>query len=267
MKRILPVLFLFLLVCSQLEAKPSHVNTLKNTMKTDETRELFSLPLEENEVHFKFLRYSGVIVRASKRTIIIDPANLLKDEDLKALKEEGLDLLLFTHSHGDHFNLNHSLKIFNETGAPVLAEPLVARKLKGKIPSNKLISATPGKSYTIGDITVHAIKGEHIGPINLYQIKIGDLSIFHGGDSAYVPIKDYPSDIAFLPTGDPSPTASPQDALKMAADIKPSVVVAIHGSAGQNKEFERIVKGKMHNTMVIIPESNTSKTVTISKKT
>jgi L-ascorbate metabolism protein UlaG (beta-lactamase superfamily) len=72
--------------------------------------------------------------------------------------------------------------------------------------------------------------------------------------------------LAFLPTGDPSPTASPQDAFNMASDLKPSVVVAIHGSSSQSKDFENRIKGAMPNTTVIIPEPFTLKVVSLSKK-
>jgi L-ascorbate metabolism protein UlaG (beta-lactamase superfamily) len=258
MKKILFVLACFLIIFSQLEAKDG---------KAGDIRELFSSSLTENEAAFMFLGFSGIVVRTSKRTIIIDPADMLKAEDLKALKEKGADLVLFTHSHGDHYTLRDTLNIFKETGAPVLAERIVAMELEGKIPADKLISGSPGKTYTFGEITVNVIQGRHVGPINLYQIKIGDLSIFHGGDSAYVSLKNYPSDLAFLPTGDPSPTASPQDAFNMASDLKPSVVVAIHGSSSQSKDFENRIKRAMPNTTVIIAEPFASKVVSIAKKT
>ena len=220
--------------------------------KADDIQKLFASPLGKNEVAFIFLGNSGVIMRALNRAIIIDPANLLKEEETKALKR--VYLMLFTHSHGDHYRSKEALDIFKATGAPVLAEPLVADNLKGKIPSDKLTSATPGKTYTFGEITVNTIRGIHLGPINLYQIKVGGISIFHGGDSGYVQVKDYPADLAFLPTGSPSPTASPENALKMASEIRPSVIVTIHGSDGQSKDFEAKVKEKMPESTVIIPE-------------
>lgn len=240
------------------------VKNMLRKSKADGIQKLFASPLGKNEVAFMFLGYSGVIVRVSNRTIVIDPANLLREEETKALK--GVDLLLFTHSHGDHYSSQETLDIFKVTGAPVLAEPLVADDLKGKIPFDKLTSATPGKTYTFDEITVSTIRGIHRGPINLYQIKIGDISIFHGGDSGYVQVKDYPADLAFLPTGSPSPTASPEDALKMASEIKPSVVVTIHGSDGQSKDFEGKVKEKMPETMVIIPEPYMPQTVALQRK-
>jgi L-ascorbate metabolism protein UlaG (beta-lactamase superfamily) len=236
-------------------------------MKIEEIKKILTSSLGENEVAFLFLGYSGVIIKTSKGTIIIDPADLLKGKELETLKAGGLNLLLFTHSHGDHYNYKDALALFKATNASVIAEPSVYHSLQGEIPLNKLIIALPGITYTVDEITINAIKGAHVGPISLYQIQIGGISIFHGGDSDYVPIKDYPSDLAFLPTGDPSPTASPQGAFNMASDLNPSVIVAMHGSMGQSKEFERKIKENMPHTVVIIPEPYRSKIVTLRKRT
>jgi len=231
--------------------------------EVDAIKKLFASSPGKDEVALMYLGYSGIIVRTSKRVIIIDPADLLKDEEVKTLK--GVDLLLFTHSHGDHYKPDVTLNIFKATNAPILAEPIVANDLKGKVPVNKLTAATPGKAYTFDEISVNTVQGIHRGPINLYQIKVGEVSMFHAGDSGYVQVKDYPSDLAFLPTGSPSPTASPEYALTMAMELKPSVAVAIHGSVDQSKEFEAKMKEKMPKTSVIIAEPYATKIVTPKK--
>jgi len=82
---------------------------------------------------------------------------------------------------------------------------------------------------------------------------MGDLLVFHAGDSGYVPLKDYQSQLAFLPTGRWSPTSSPENAFKMASELKPNVVVVMHGSKGQHKEFENLLKEKMSQTKAIVP--------------
>ena len=89
--------------------------------------------------------------------------------------------------------------------------------------------------------------------------------MFHAGDSGYVQVKNYPSDLAFLPTGNPSPSASPEYALKMAVELKPNVAVAIHGSTDQSKEFEAKMKQKMPKTSVIIAEPYVTKSLTLKK--
>ncbi|MFQ6077275.1 MAG: MBL fold metallo-hydrolase [Candidatus Bathyarchaeia archaeon] len=229
--------------------------------RADSVRELFGPLLGENEVAFMYMGYSGILMRMGTRTVAFDTANLLRGREVSAL--QGLDLLIFTHGHGDHFRRGEALEIFKATKTHILAEPGVARELGGKIPVDKLTSAEPGKTYTIGDIGVTTIRGIHRGPINLYLVKLGELAIFHGGDSGYVPLKDYRADLAFLPTGSPSPTASPEHASMMASDLKPRVVVAIHGSAAQNEELRRRIKGEMPGTSVVIPELYTPKRITL----
>ncbi|MFH0749210.1 MAG: MBL fold metallo-hydrolase [Candidatus Bathyarchaeota archaeon] len=229
--------------------------------KVENIKKLFALQLKKEELAFIYLGFSGIIFRTSTKAIMIDPANSLKNEDIKHL--DGIDLVLFTHNHGDHYSLIETLEIFKTTGAPILAESLVAENLKGKIPVEKLTSAILGTAFTLHDITVKVIQGIHRGPICLYQIQIGDLSIFHGGDSGYVTVKDYPSNLAFLPMGSPSPTASPDNAFKMAADIKPSIVVVIHGSLEQSKEFAAKIKNNIPNMTVIIPEPYALKIITL----
>jgi L-ascorbate metabolism protein UlaG (beta-lactamase superfamily) len=185
----------------------------------------------------------------------------LKDNEVAALKE--VNLLLFTHSHLDHFSADKTLKLFKKTGAPILAEAKVANKLKGTIPDEKLTSATSGQTYAYGDLTIKAVQGVHRGPIMLFQIKMGNLLIFHAGDSGYVPLKECQSQLAFLPTGRWSPTSSPENAFKMAVELRPKVVVVMHGSKGQHKKFEDILKEKMPQTKVIIPAPYTSQILEI----
>ena len=114
-----------------------------------------------------YLGTSGILARTSKQCVLIEVAGFLKDDEAVALKE--VNLLLFTHSHPDHFSEGKALKLFKTTGAPVLAEAKVADKLKGRIPGDKLTSATSGQTYAYGDLIVKAVQGVHRGPIMLFQ--------------------------------------------------------------------------------------------------
>jgi L-ascorbate metabolism protein UlaG (beta-lactamase superfamily) len=219
----------------------------------------FALGLSENQIAVLYLGASGILARTSKQCVLIDPAGFLKDDEAAALKE--VNLLLFTHSHLDHFSEGEALKLFERTGAPVLAEAKVADKLEGRLPGDKLTSATSGQTYAYGDLIVKTVQGVHRGPIMLFQVKMGDLLVFHAGDSGYVPVKDYQSQVAFLPTGRWSPTASPENAFKLASELSPNVVVVMHGSNGQHKKFESMVKEKMPQTKVIIIAPYASQTL------
>jgi L-ascorbate metabolism protein UlaG (beta-lactamase superfamily) len=232
--------------------------------KAVEIVEFFALPLKGSELAVFYLGVSGFIVRTAKQAVIIDPAGRLKNDEIKALKK--VNLMLFTHNHLDHFSSGKAQAIFKVTGAAVLAEPKVADKLKGKIPSDKLASAEPGRTYGFGDVTATAVQGIHRGPIMLYQIKMGDITVFHGGDSGYVSLKDYPSQVAIVPVGGMSPTASPENAYKMVSDVKPDVAITMHGSDKQKRQFEQKVKEAMPQATVITMQPYTAKTISVSNR-
>jgi L-ascorbate metabolism protein UlaG (beta-lactamase superfamily) len=229
--------------------------------KADEIGKFFALQVQKSELAVFYLGVSGFIARSSSQTVLLDPAGMLKDDEVKALK--AVNLVLFTHNHLDHFSSGKTEAIFKATAAPIIAEPKVANKLKGKIPVDKLVGVQPGKTYTFGDLTATAIQGIHRGPIMLYQIRMDDITLFHGGDSGYVSLKGYPSQVAIVPVGRMSPTASPENAFKMVADLKPDVAISMHGSEKQKRQFEQKVKEAMPKTTVLAIESYTFKIVSL----
>lgn len=152
--------------------------------KAKEISNFFTSPLKEGELTVFYLGVSGFIARTAKQTVLIDPAGMLKDNEVKTLQT--INLILFTHDHLDHFSNGKTQTIFKMTNAPILAEAKVAKKLEGEIPTDKLISAEHGKTYVFGDLSATAIQGIHSGPIMLYQLKMDGITLFHGGDSGYV---------------------------------------------------------------------------------
>lgn len=232
--------------------------------KAGEIHAFAATPLQKNELALYYLGVSGFIIRSVNHTVLIDPAGMLKGDELDALK--AVSLVLFTHDHLDHFSSGKTQEIFKQTAAPIIAETKVAGKLNGKVPEEKLVSAENGKTYSLGDVTVTAIQGIHRGPIMLYQMNMDGITVFHGGDSGYVNLKDYPSRVAIVPVGRMSPTASPENAYKMVVDVKPDVAVTMHGSDKQKRQFEEKVKETNPQVTVHIMAPFTTKTVSLSQK-
>ena len=220
-------------------------------MIKDKVREFYETSLGEREFLILFINNSAVLVRSNGYVLLFDPSTYL-DRAISELKR--LNILFYTHEHYDHFNLDSTLKIYEATTCIVFAEPQVYDALEEYLPSRSLVKAKPGLKARIKDLRVRCIEGKHVGPIVLYYLKIGDVTLFHGADSAYVPLSGYKdTTIAFLPTGKPSPTASPENALKMAQDLNPKYVIAFHGSPSDHEKFKKLMEEKMPQVKLYIP--------------
>jgi len=221
------------------------------SMFKDRVEEFYKTDLKENELLVLYAKCSAALIRLRDKVILFDPSNYF-DEAIDQL--ESLNFLFYTHDHYDHFNLDSTLKIYNRTTCIIFAEPKVHGALEEYLPGRSLVRAKAGLKARVEDITMSFIEGKHVGPIVLYYLKIGDVSIFHGGDSAYVPLEAFKNTtLALLPTGYPSPTASPKDALKMATDLNPRYIIAFHGSDSDHEEFKRLVEENLPEAKLFIP--------------
>jgi len=207
--------------------------------RAEVVKEFYEAGIAKGELAVLYLGLSGVVLRTAGKAVAIDISEMLGSDEIAAMKS--LDLLLYTHDHYDHFNLRTATEVFKALEPSIVAEPRVCAKLKGKVPGDKLVEAGAGRKMAVAGVEIEAVQGVHVGPILLYFLDIEGVRVFHGGDSGYVDLKGRSADIAFLPTGAPSPTASPGDALKMALDIRPKLVVPIHGEASQHRELARLL--------------------------
>ncbi|MFW9904261.1 MAG: MBL fold metallo-hydrolase [Candidatus Thorarchaeota archaeon] len=217
-------------------------------------KKLLSIPVEQNEIVFTYFGYSGVIFKTKDKTIAIDMCKMCFDDDDQIKELKNLNLQLNTHTHRDHFDIETTRKIFEISGAMVIADPEVIKGLEKKIPSEKVKALSSGEMFSINGLEISAVSGVHPGSITLFKITFPDFSIFHGGDSGYISLKEYGADLAFLPTGAPSPSCSPENALKMVLDVKPRVIVTIHGNQDQMQKFKALALKEMPDLNVIIPK-------------
>ncbi|MHA2245770.1 MAG: MBL fold metallo-hydrolase [Candidatus Hodarchaeales archaeon] len=221
----------------------------------DPISDLIRLSLKEDDFAFIYFGWAGILLKAKQRIIAFDLCEyILKKKKVEMITS--LDLQLNSHIHGDHFDLGSTKQFFQQTGAKIIVDPQIFVELKNEVPNEVLFSAIPNKPINIGDFTVNSIEGIHPSPISVFHVKWNGLSVFHGGDSDYVPLDSYQADLAFIPTGSPSPSCSPEKGLKMVLDIKPAIAVATHGTKEQMGKFKALVAKELPDTEVVIPEKN-----------
>jgi len=199
---------------------------------------------------------AGFLLKTSNYVIAIDPSSLFLD-DINSL--DRLDAIFITHDHGDHFDPNTTIAMQTKTDSFVIADPTSASMLSGKIPEDKLITIESNQQMTISEITVDAYAADHPSPTPLvYVIELDGFRIFHGSDSGFVEdLKNIESrvHVAFVPAGDPSPTASPQVAFEMTKATNPYVVIPMHGNSQQMQEFSNLVEDSDLQATVTIPSA------------
>ena len=198
---------------------------------------------------------AGFMIKTSEHVVAIDPSNLLSD-DIHNLQE--IDVILITHEHGDHYDPETTIKMQQKTGASVIANPGASPALMGNIPDDKLTQMSPNESISLVGIDVTSFPAEHPANIPLlYVIEVDGFRIFHGSDSAFVEdLSNIESrvHVALVPTGDPSPTASPSDAFEMVKAVQPYIVMTMHGNPDQMQTLADMVKESKIQSKVIKPE-------------
>jgi L-ascorbate metabolism protein UlaG (beta-lactamase superfamily) len=233
---------------------------------SDSLSSFFSMDVEKGEMAIMWLgnhqnealaghASAGFVIRTSDSAIVIDSSSLLSN-DIGSLQK--IDVIFITHDHGDHFNSDSTIQIQKNTGAVVVANSASFSMLTENISSDKLLQILPDEEITFSGFNIHAIPAEH--PVEnpvLYIIDFDGFRIFHGSDSAFVQELtkiEKSVDVALVPVGDPSPTASPTDAFEMSKALQTSVAIPMHGTPTQMQNFANMIQESGLQTIVIIPK-------------
>jgi L-ascorbate metabolism protein UlaG (beta-lactamase superfamily) len=203
-------------------------------------------------ISVKWLGHASFEIKAGNKIVYIDP--------YKGEYKEKADLLLISHSHNDHCSLTKIKKIINEDTLVIAPSDCVS-KIRGKVKSLK-----PEEKVSVGDISVEAVeaynykrfkspghpfhpKGFGVG----YLITIGEKTIYHAGDTDFIPEMRNLRNIylALLPSGGTYTMDNP-DAAESALAIKPEFVIPMHRWNTNPNEFKKNVEANSKLKVILL---------------
>lgn len=164
---------------------------------------------------------------AGDKIIYTDPLNITGEP-------KDADIILITHTHGDHFSMQDIKKIAKDTTKIfVTADGEEALKKEG---FNNVVSVEPSKEYVAEGINISTVpayntnKEFHKKDSNWvgYIITLNGTLYYFAGDTDIIPeMKDIKADVAFLPVGG-TYTMDAKEAAQAANTIRPLVAVPYH---------------------------------------
>ncbi len=206
--------------------------------------------MEIGGIKLNYLGHSGFLIDNEKK-MAIDPYNI-SDGIEKA------DLILITHSHYDHCSIKDIQKL-SKKGTIIVVSADAQSKIT-RIEDVEMQVIEIGDELAFGDVKISAVPAYNIdkefhpkseGWIG-YVIKMGNVIIYHSGDSDKIPemskLSGYGKDgnkfIALLPVSGKY-VMNADEAAQVASLIKPNIAIPMHygsGVAGTIEDAQRFVK-------------------------
>ncbi len=206
---------------------------------------------------FIFFGRAAILLSSGGRSVLIDPGVNLGLRLERLLGESNdLSCVIVSHEHPDHFDRDLVGRLASR-GIPVLGSRYLLSGLSGAAgPDADLRIMRHGESVEVGGVEVRPFRAKHtgLGPFVVF-VELGGISAFHGSDSGFTPsIRSSAGvDVAFLPAGGGSPTASVSESLRIARLLNPRWIVPIHGT---RRELSSLAKkaSRVLGVGTVVPE-------------
>lgn len=166
--------------------------------------------------------YSSLVLKTRLSTVVFDPVKMNLDKH--TFDAQGVDAIIITHEHADHFDEKLALEMQGRSGAPIITTPFLAQKLtrvRGKAQGLRV-----GELVKIKDIILcaeHCVHPAH-QPIS-FIVRTDAVTLYHPADSKPFPgmkeIQDKYEPDVMLYMG-----TSKEGLRRIAEMVRPNIVVS-----------------------------------------
>lgn len=177
----------------------------------------------------------------------------------KTTVDKPADLILITHSHGDHFSSSAIAKV--ATANTVILGPADC-KYTGVC--KEFITIAPGDEYILNEfVKIKAVPAYNVVKVNNhpkakkwvgYLVSSEGVTIYHAGDTERIPeMKEFTCDISLLPLGQTYTMASVDEAVEATKDVQPVIAIPMHYGTGEGKATDATdYKNKLNGIIEVI---------------
>lgn len=227
---------------------------------------LRDLQVPEGGAALCWLGQSGFILRARGATALLDPflspyEGRRYESALAAHRAEGVDVVLCSHEHLDHFDAVSAPAIAaaSPQAVFVVPSPIVDMVTEVGIPADRVLGMQPGETLEVGGLRIRAVAARHGvtmedaygfgeelsgGLVRFlgYVVDAAGVRLYHAGDTIHYPgmedtLRELRIDLAMLPINgrDPEREArgivgnlTEREAAWLAREIGAGVLVPMH---------------------------------------
>jgi len=218
------------------------------TMVTQEQFETDVIPTSAGDLKITFLGHGSLMLAFNGKNIYVDPFSRVAD--YSQLPEA--DVILITHEHRDHLDLQALARVRTERTAVVLTEAC-ARQVEGGIVMQN------GDERIVNGMRVEAVPAYNLvhkrengqpfhprGVGNGYVLTFGDKRVYVAGDTENIPEMKKLEGIhcAFLPMNLPY-TMTPEMVADAAQAFQPNILYPYHYGDTDTSKLEELLREEM----------------------
>jgi L-ascorbate metabolism protein UlaG (beta-lactamase superfamily) len=214
-------------------------------MATQEQFETDVIPTSAGDLKITFLGHGSLMMAFNGKTIYIDPFSRVADYS----KLPEADIILITHEHRDHLDLQALASVRTERTTVVLTETCAGQVEDGIVMQN-------GDVHTVKGVHVEAVPAYNLvhkrengqpfhpkGVGNGYILTFGDKRVYVAGDTENIPEMKKLQGIhcAFLPMNLPY-TMTPEMVASAAKAFRPSILYPYHYGSTDTSKLEDLLR-------------------------